>query len=184
MLIIVEGPDGSGKSTLIKRIKSLPGLPQLWCLSSASRYRDQFLLGDFLGWLRQRPSDVRLLFDRFPLISECVYGPILRGSLWGRPLTDSAMSGRDMMIENHLKELDPEPLIIYTRVPIENLRESIQQEPQLDGVISQLDLIYAEYERMMTRLSTTFKVMLVDPFSPHSTDRCLNRLNTYMLEHL
>lgn len=82
-MIIVEGPDGSGKSTLIRnlgyehtlwmggaRIKH-PTLGVTWAYPDETRSRVQFD--------RQLQQQLqRVAFDRFH-ISERVYGPLLRG---------------------------------------------------------------------------------------------------------
>lgn len=88
-MIIVEGPDGAGKTTLIEKLnhhrvhlKSLKGgvgsegqNPQGWAANSdstLSAYASKILEAE-------RVQAVNIAFDRFHL-SEWVYGPILRNT--------------------------------------------------------------------------------------------------------
>lgn len=78
-MIIVEGPDGAGKTTLIERLSEDLGIPvapkvvdhntnatvnlKLWVEGNVS--------------VRNRPTQ-EVIYDRHRLISEFIYGPILR----------------------------------------------------------------------------------------------------------
>lgn len=80
-MVIIEGPDGSGKSTLIKHL----GLDPLWMGGVRVRTPEgvrsvdpqlsvpEQLYGQIENWLGKP-----IAFDRFHL-SEHVYGPLLRG---------------------------------------------------------------------------------------------------------
>lgn len=105
-MIIVEGPDGAGKTTLIENLahhrvhlKSLKGgvgsegqNPQGWTKnadSTLSAYAQKILEGE-------RTDGVNIAFDRFHL-SEWVYGPILRNN---QLITDEVL----LVLGNLLRE--------------------------------------------------------------------------------
>lgn len=178
MLVIVEGPDGSGKSTLVRKIRELPLPQQFWCLSSARRYRTTDDVARFLAWIKLRPDLVRLVFDRFPIISEWIYGPILRNSYFDIP------KSRYIFLDPHeaalhmakaLLRLDPDPLVIYCCPPFQVLIEKVKQEPQMDGVIENIRIIYDRYKLLMDELQSKVKVNQIDPFS----ENCLQRLEGF-----
>jgi adenylate kinase family enzyme len=177
MLVIVEGPDGSGKTTLVRKIRERGDGPQFWCMSAAGRYRSAEAANRFCLWLRARPPEVRLLFDRFPLISERVYGPVVRKALWENNLTvPFATDDYDRSLGQRLLQLDLDPIIIYARVPYDDLARTVRLERQMTGVIGNLEALYREYETVMKRLSASMRVIPVNPFNEFETTTTLRRL--------
>src|SRR5689334_16478912 len=75
-MIIVEGPDGGGKTRLISRLSSDLGLPVAQRVVSA----EAEAMTDLKTWvdLNLIEGNVAVLFDRHRLISEPIYGPVLR----------------------------------------------------------------------------------------------------------
>ena len=110
-MIVVEGPDNSGKSTLIDwMIKSLPvhlikhdrhGPPSgAWEIKT----RTEIILQKAIS----SPYKKGTVVDRFSLIGESIYGPILRGKdLWTEIPRDK------IRFEQVFNNLDP--FIIYCR---------------------------------------------------------------------
>lgn len=76
-MIVVEGPDGAGKTTLLKN------LSQAWGLPIAPRVvgKDTKAMASVSAWVEANVAKgwQPMLFDRHRLISEPVYGPLLRG---------------------------------------------------------------------------------------------------------
>lgn len=110
-MIIVEGPDNSGKSTLIKWIlKEFPvrelkhgrhGPPRN---AFDIKIRTEIILNEAI---RSRYKN-GVIVDRFSLIGESIYGPILRGKdLWTEIPQDK------IRLEGVLNTLNP--FIIYCR---------------------------------------------------------------------
>lgn len=79
-MVIVEGPDGSGKSTLVKRLAEELGIKVHPRACTSDNGIDPATLRD---WVDRdlHPSSAGGLYDRHPLISEPIYGPIIRGHM-------------------------------------------------------------------------------------------------------
>ncbi len=79
MGIIVEGPDGSGKTTLIQGIQGF--FPDLQLQERVVR-KDTTDIVNLMEWVEKDnayfPWTDNRLYDRHRLISEMIYGPILR----------------------------------------------------------------------------------------------------------
>lgn len=134
--IIVEGPDGSGKTTLTKSlmvrypllyVKIVPSvggppltLPQLW-----------------LAELETKRDGVPI-HDRF-FYSELVYGPVIRGYM----IVDIDLR------ETIQDELRQEAFLIYCHVPIHTLRQNLDKNLQMDGVKEKLSELVSVYENLM-----------------------------------
>src|SRR5947209_354454 len=74
-MIIVEGPDGAGKTTLIKRLLEDGVINK----SYPSPWQDDVLQfeANILRAVKENGSNFRVAYDRF-FYSELVYGPVIR----------------------------------------------------------------------------------------------------------
>lgn len=138
MMVIIEGMDNSGKSSLIDKL--LPSYP--FSVIHSRTYWDE----DPDHWVKgiqevMEAATRRDIFcDRFPVITESVYGPVLRGK---NVLSDHP-SWPDLLQE--LARV--QPVIIYCRPPLHKLVQW-GTRGQMDGVKERaLDLI-AQYDRVM-----------------------------------
>lgn len=118
-MLIFEGPDNSGKSTIASYVSHELGIP-LWHFGKPPstveqlRKRIHFMLDnkDFL------------IFDRIPLISEPVYS-MLRNKNLMSSLTDSG--------EVYYKKLrDIKPIIVYCRPPLGTIIEAFHHGKEYD----------------------------------------------------
>lgn len=137
-MIIVEGPDGSGKSELIKQLSRDLSLPVAPKVVSA----DTKPLVDLDKWteLNLRAGFQEVLFDRHRLISEPIYGPATRGRQHIRFLDLGWMS--EMM--GQFYSLDP--IIIYCMPPLNVVRANVNRpETDNEAVRSRISAIYAAY---------------------------------------
>jgi hypothetical protein len=77
-MIVVEGPDGAGKTTLIERISEDTGLKVAPRVVS----KDAEAMVDLVKWTEDnvKAGFQDLIFDRHRLISEPIYGPVLRAA--------------------------------------------------------------------------------------------------------
>ena len=138
--IHVEGPDGSGKSTLVKylskilkyRVRPTQNPPKSWMECSA-RIRDRIEPG--------------IVCDRSSgLISELVYGPVLRG---GTLLKEELMW-------DCVRSIIHSVVFVYCRPPLERITPTfrpLEDPTHVEGVVTrQMDLV-DRYDVVMAQLS-------------------------------
>lgn len=139
-MIIVEGPDGGGKSALLTRIASdLPHIPR------ADRFATS--LGgplENLGMLvyrdtqKQNDMDMPQLYDRHPIISEYVYGHAIRErEINPYFLYPSAHTLRNVIADHSL--------VIWCIPPKFDVAHNVENGDQMPGVVDHIDKIYEGY---------------------------------------
>lgn len=144
-IVIVEGVDGSGKSTLIRKLRE-QSKRYFWIASSSSRPKTLPDLQDALHWVGQASYlKLPIVCDRFPLISEVVYGPILRGS----NLLDQLNRRDQASAAALLSEVDR---IIYCRPHKDVIKENLSKNLQMDGVKNRLGDLINRYDDVMDSL--------------------------------
>ena len=137
--IIVEGPDGGGKSTLIQElIKTFPDELHLVEGFNHSNYTEYY------GWLMDQlypevDTVTVPVHNRF-FYSELVYGKVLRN---GEVRIPSAM------IQGLRSQLREEAFLIYCTLPYEELLRSAMREEQMEGVVENLRKLHKEYDELM-----------------------------------
>lgn len=142
-MIIIEGMDNTGKTTLISRIVNK--FPQLELIKSPGP--DQ---ADQPTWIRNELQKTnQRVYDRFPLISEEIYGPEIRGY--------SALGDNWSPLWTELIKQDP--LIIYCRPPRDVILKTLYDREQMEGVTSHsrnlinlYDSFFRRYVQDRTRL--------------------------------
>jgi len=141
-LIIVEGPDGAGKTSLIKQLRQQ--LPHYtWLMSSNSKPASSEQIGEVTRWINRVPEDVTLITDRHPIISEYVYGTIIRG------FCKHSLTFREMTVETTF--IVP-TLIVHCNLPIEDLRDNLTKTQQMAGVSNHIGQIYDTYQTLFTKM--------------------------------
>ncbi len=144
MVIVVEGFDNSGKSTLVRKLNNY--LPNHRIVHSPGPRGLQ--LFDWLGEeFRSMHSDPHVIYDRFPLISEMVFGPVLRGqTIFIDPVWQFYWNG--------LLALDP--FLIYTR-PAEDrlILDTLDARPQMDGVATHARALLKAYDEFFSGIPLT-----------------------------
>lgn len=149
--IIVEGPDGAGKTTFIKTLRqylgdfTVDGEPPLHPRFSHS------LRGPDLGNLAnlvtddtyRMPRTPRMVYDRHPLISEYIYGPLCRG---GVPDVFRVNSWRTNMTEI----VAASAVVVLCLPPVANVMKAVLQpgDGQMPGVIDNIGKIWHAYDRL------------------------------------
>jgi len=137
-MLIVEGPDGAGKSTLVGRLVGELGWPV------ASKVVDSSAKAsvDLVRWVEQNTS-VGIqprIFDRHRLISEPIYGPLLRGTM--EPGFNDFRWLRRM--QRYLRE-DIQPLVIFCLPPFEYVEYNLLHDSNnevVKGIVAPMYWLY------------------------------------------
>lgn len=154
-MIIVEGMDNTGKSTLIRRlgedlhltqVRHSPKLP--WVSSDLMQYL--WALGNF-----DRGMMGKIILDRWPPVSEMVYSKVLRG-------------GCNWDLRSHYRG---EHLVIWCN-PSEEVVLSFGNRPQMDGVIEKGKELIKAYKLEMEFLAAHFPVIEYNYVTSHYSTVC------------
>lgn len=141
-MIIVEGPDGAGKTTLVNRLrKDFPELTEGERGTSNRKLLYTVTVPDTYTALRYavNPYDHPRIWDRL-FYSEFVYAP-----MGGRePRFNLAQTKfiREMI------EAMRVPVIVCLP-PLPDVKKNVLVEDQMDGVVDKISLIYTSYTRML-----------------------------------
>lgn len=141
-MLILEGPDGGGKTTLVKRLSSELNLPvhERACTSDGGPVDDLF------KWAYRdavsMPDQPMAIYDRHPLISEYIYGPIARHYLlpeFRSPKAHALM--RLMAAQVH---------VVFCIPPLEAVVANLSRETstQMPGVVENIARIHAMYQTL------------------------------------
>jgi len=136
-MIIVEGPDGSGKTTLIKLLKDELNIPVAPRVVS----KETKAMTNLQDWVDNNLDEgfQKVIFDRYRLISEPIYGPILR---------KGQSEGFDslMWLGPRLKRFyELEPIIIYCLPHLFTVVKNIGRDHDNDVVRPHIQAIYTAY---------------------------------------
>lgn len=144
MIVVVEGPDGSGKSTLIDNLR-LTCSRHFVSLRRSGPPKNADELTSIIRWMtRMEVSLVPLICDRYPLISEPIYGNAIRGT----NLLDGIY---DVDAQKAIfKSVDR---VIYCRPPTSVIYHKIHANPQLKGVVEKIEEITQNYDHVMKLLA-------------------------------
>lgn len=166
-MIILEGPDGGGKTTLLNQlVESFPGIavhprastsgPEGGPLKDPDLYT--WAHNDVWSWAEQPLS----FYDRHPLISEYVYGPSIRGTMDPRFHTTPLR-----------RRLAQRALVIVCLPPLEVVRRSVSAERDMPGVSTHIDIIWHLYASLRATWPVSSGLVLYD-----WTQTCLPTRNT------
>lgn len=137
-VIIVEGPDGSGKSTLITRLSQTLRLP----VADRVVGTDTKALLNIREWTEQNVSKgfQPVIFDRHRLISEPIYGPAIRDRQSPEFYDLTWLS--DVMWHFY----NAKPVIIYCMPDILTVRENLLADSETPEIVkNHIVAIYAGY---------------------------------------
>lgn len=145
-MIILEGPDGAGKTTLISKLLStVEGVKQhARAASSTGGPVDdifEWAVEDVASW-RTQPFSI---YDRHPFISELIYGPTVRDYL--DPKFRSPMSYQLR------EEFYDRALVVICLPDKEIARGNLGVNDQMSGVVENFDSIWHQYNNLRITLS-------------------------------
>jgi len=148
-IIVVEGCDGSGKSTLIERARENQK-DRYFLKIQASRYPPNVktaLL--YLNWIKRRP-ELDIILDRFHFISDRVYGPILR----------KENLFHEFPLHFGLHDI---AVVVYCRPTRDKIIENVMKATHLSGVREHIEALIDGYDNLM-RSITEMKIATVINF--------------------
>lgn len=138
-MIIIEGMDNTGKTTLLQELHQALEIP--WVKSPGPEHLSGLSKDEWFRWVEASisPDQCCYLFDRHPLISEPIYGKILRGF--------------DVFEGTYFKEgfKLANPLIIYCRPPRERIFH-FGNRKQMESVIEFKEVLLATYDEFINQL--------------------------------
>lgn len=139
-MLIVEGPDGAGKTTLVNRLSKELDMYVMPRVVS----KDAEAMVDLVNWVHEDVTSgiKRALYDRHRLISEPIYGPVLRGRM--EPGFDNIRWLKDY--QRKFREL--QPFVIFCLPPLEQVLKNVDGDTDNAVVGGQIELIYWLYHNM------------------------------------
>lgn len=143
-IVVVEGPDGSGKSTLIKNLRNATSRYYI-TLGSGGPPQNVLNVQCVTNWItRMSVGRVPVVCDRLSLISEPIYGEILRDeNIFNGTYTTEDI--KSLLLE-HIDR------VIYCRPPTSVILREIEKEKQLKGVWANISAIAHKYDYTMKML--------------------------------
>lgn len=137
--ILVDGMDGSGKTTLVQQILTLLGDNAEYVPGYNRTPEPKSPMQTWwMEHLARNPVDKVVIHDRF-FYPELVYGPVLRGFV---AASDSTLNYVQDFLRTH-------GFLIYCRPPIEVLKEGIEVQPQMEGVKEMFHDLLLAYDQMI-----------------------------------
>lgn len=136
-MIIVEGPDGAGKTTLIQKLTDITGFPVAERVVS----KETKALFDLKAWVENNldTGADEVIYDRYRLVSEFIYGPVLRVE------QQPGFVDLDWTLDMLSKLYEREPIIVYCLPPLEVVRANLMGDKDNEAVFEFIEAIYTAY---------------------------------------
>lgn len=166
-MIIIEGCDNTGKTTLGHRL--VDDVRGVYVTNKQPRLEE--LMFPYMAEMCLLSMKVPLILDRWPAISEPIYGPILRGG--------SALDEDAVVIANRILTW-VNPLVIYCRPPLAKVLGSIEERDQLPGVVANVEKIYHRYDEVMEEFSQDYQPVLIYDYTRDLYPEILNHVKTHL----
>lgn len=147
-MLIVEGPDGAGKTTLVNKLETYLG----WPLSPRVVSKETEAMVDLKDWVERnvKKGFQEIIFDRHRLLSEPVYGPVLKNTTDRRELYDVSWYAKQMG-----RFIQAQPIIIYCLPSIETVMLNLVGDDDNKAVVESIDRIYRGYVSQYAMLSAS-----------------------------
>lgn len=150
-MIILEGPDGAGKTTLLSELQQHFSFP----VADRVVSKDAEAMVDLQSWVEQnvRQGFQEMFFDRHRLVSEFIYGPVLRRH--AEPgFTDVGWTGAMLQLFYHIR-----PVVIYCLPPLQVVKDNLRGDPDNERVNPHIEPIYQAY------LQRAWMDRMINPYS-------------------
>lgn len=153
--LIIEGPDGAGKSTLVKYLSPILDVPVARRISDSitgvqGKNLRNYVDGDMGRWANNASNNPNLhsqvwasttpsrLYDRYPLISEPIYGLHVRKA----PQTEFMTPWYK---DAYAKFLALDPLVVWCLPPYDEVCKYVHPQRDMDGVWRNISQLYQAY---------------------------------------
>lgn len=137
-MIVVEGPDGGGKSTLAGILSKELGLAIAPKLSTPIEGPVANLQEATVARLGEQESSPTMIHDRFSLISEPIYGWTIRAEV--KEGFDEAWY--EVALRRFMAQ---DPVIIFCLPDAHHVARNVFEGEHMDGVDAMIDTIYGLY---------------------------------------
>lgn len=137
-MLILEGPDGAGKTTLAGMISNDWGIP----IAPKVVASDTSTQVNLVNWVDNNLEEGLqwTLFDRHRLISEPIYGTIVRNEMSAREFLDFSWLSAKMQ-----QFYDTMPVIVYCLPPLRTIKNNLRDDPNNTVVSMYAEKLYAAY---------------------------------------
>lgn len=144
--VIVEGVDGSGKDTLIRTLIKIapPPYPEFphFSLHPRACTSTGGPVSNLSAWVDEDMQYIEAMtpciYNRHPLISEPIYGPVIRGYL------PAGFNDR-RWLDSRIDRLNEHCLVIFCDPGLKLIKDRIDRDPQMPMVVNKLDELYELY---------------------------------------
>ncbi len=172
-MIIVEGMDNSGKTTLVQRLSIDL---KLLVLNNRRRPKEAQDIKDYVDMITPLCRTFPTILDRFAPISEPIYGPICRNS---HLLTEGEVHDLLQHISIYNK-----PLVIYCRPDKDRILKFDDSIEQMDGVIKHAPALVEAYDRSMKNLQMNWFTVFYYDWEFDSYDSLVHQINKKLEDYL
>lgn len=148
MLIVIEGCDGTGKTTLMSQLRDLLPLRASF-VTRSKRPPTYYDICCETEWFEAVPRNQIVIVDRYPTISESVYGPLLR--------QENLVGG--WPTETIVQRID---LIVYCRPATRYVIENVRKGTHLEGVEQRTEALLSRYDAVMHQIGIQSKVRKIE----------------------
>jgi hypothetical protein len=145
-MIIIEGPDGAGKTTLAQELSSRYGFRIGGTRGPNDNVRGRVYSA--LGAAVAGAGPIRI-YDRL-FYSELVYGPILRGRCLFSPIEQNHI--------HHVLEVLRCP-IIFCLPDLDVILKNLEQKEHLEGVRENIAAIHASYQDLFLKTPSAARLL-------------------------
>lgn len=167
-MIVIEGMDNTGKSSLMSRLCDEYGLEGY----HSPGFKDYDLVVSWVLEAFNKDRGIPIIYDRFPLISEAVYGPTLRGKnlFNGSPL--------GIRLQERFR-VEVKPLIIFCN-PSTEVVEKWNEREQMRGVVENHKALLDAYVLLMDSLKPHYSIVTFNYANPDDYGKVLEKIDSHM----
>jgi len=174
-MLVVEGPDGAGKTTLIHTLQEKLELP----LAPRVVSKDAEAMVDLRAWVDQNlmRGFQHTIFDRHRLVSETIYGPILRQE------QEPGFSDFHWLRERMHLFYKLRPIIIYCLPPLKLVKHNVWQGDDNVVVQDHIEAIYSAYvSRAALDCEMNINTFIYD-YTRHGTSAMIAAIERILSNH-